>query len=150
MAFIVEMARGEPYTPAYAGFSVHAETWKGLLALAETFGWRPAGTVPDARFLKRSPDTYRAAFQPNYHPEEWQFAKRITDDDAREISDALRRAIAAIRAGKVALLERPGPYLIKDDMTEAELRAANALPSELVDGFASFAAGGGFAFAWDD
>ena len=87
---------------------------------------------------------------PNCEPEEWAYCRRIADANARSLAAALTRAAAAIRDGHVVLLERSGPALFKDDLSAIELRRINELPSALLDEFAQFASGGGFAFAWND
>ena len=149
MAFIVEMSRGDPYTLGFASYSCGETTWKGLLSIARSFGWNPTGTVRDDQMARITKD-YDRHFVSNYEPEEWAYCKRISDADAHNLASALQRAASAIRDGAVVVLERAGPALLKDDLTPAELRRVNELPTALLDEFAQFAAGGAFAFAWDD
>ena len=143
------MSRGEPYSPGFASYSCGDTTWKGLLSIARSFGWNPAGTVRDehaARFTK----DYEQHFVPNYEPEEWAHCKRIADADAQNLAAALNRAAVAIREESVVVLQRTGPALLEDDLTPAELRRVNELPTALLVEFAQFVSDGGFAFAWDD
>ena len=149
MAFIVEMSRGKPYTPSFASYSCGDTAWKGLLSIARSFGWNPAGTERDERSARLTKD-YERHFVPNYEPEEWAHCKRIADGDALNLGSALHRAAAAIRGGSVVVLERAGPTLLKDDLTPTELRRINELPTALLDEFAQFVSGGSFVFAWDD
>lgn len=143
------MSRGEPYSPGFAAYSCGDTTWKGLLSIARSFGWNPAGTMRDERAARFTKD-YEQHFVPNYEPEEWAHCKRIATTDAQNLAAALNRAAAAIRAGSVVVLERAGPALLKDDLTPTELRRVNELPTSLLVEFARFASGGDFAFAWDD
>jgi hypothetical protein len=117
--------------------------------MAKEFDWKPSGAVPDPVAARNMPD-YPRFFKSDYDPDEWAYCKRVTDDDAANLSQALRRAAASIHAGNVTVLEQPGPTLLRDDISAEELKRVNQLPSELLDKFADFAAGGGFAFAWDD
>ena len=149
MAFIVEMARGMPEEPDFVTYSCGSSTWKGLLTIARSFGWDPRGTVPDPWAACRTED-YMNWFKSTYDPEEWGYCKRVSDEDARALAAALRRAKAAITEGNVAIFERPGPTLLKDDSSASELERVNSLPTQQMDAFATFAEGGGFAFAWDD
>lgn len=149
MAFIVEMARGEPFRPGFASYSCGYSAWKGLLSIAKSFGWIPLGTVRNPRSASKTKD-YEKHFEPNYNPEEWAHCKRISDSDALNLVVALKRAADSISNENVLVFERPGSILLRDDMTPEEFRRVNQLPTELLKQFIQFAGGGGFAFAWDD
>lgn len=149
MAFIVEMAHGTPDSPEFRVFSCGKATWEGLLSLGKTFGWVPRGAAPDQKAVAESPE-YMKFFHPNYEPDEWAYCKMFTAEDASELADALQRAAEALRAGNVALLEKKGTFLLRDDMTPEELYAANALPSQALNDFIRFLKHGEFVFAWDD
>ena len=148
MVFIVEMGRGEPYTPSYSAYSCGYKAWQGFLSIGKSFGWEPRGTIPNP-FSAQGKD-YMEFFEPNYDPEDWQYCKRFDDADARALAAALRRAATSIRDGNVTVLERRGPLLLKDDISVEQLQRINQPSSELLDEFARFLDGGGFAFAWDD
>ncbi|MHB8728135.1 MAG: hypothetical protein ACYC9K_03760 [Sulfuricaulis sp.] len=89
-------------------------------------------------------------FSSNYEPDEWGHQKMITAEEANALADAIQRAAEALRTGNVALLEKKGPVLLRDDMTLEELAAANALPSQTLHDFIGFLRHGEFVFAWDD
>lgn len=147
--FVVEMSRGVPWTESFAAYSCGATTWKGLLAVACTFGWKPLGTIADPSAARNRPD-YAKSFKANYDPSDWAYCKRIDDADAKNLAIALRLATAAMGDGKVVVLEKPGPQLLHDEMTEEEFNRANDFPSKSIAEFVRFLDGGGFAFAWDD
>lgn len=89
-------------------------------------------------------------FRPDYEPDEWAYSKMFTADDAYALADALQRAMDTIRISNVALFEKNGPILLRDNMTPEELSAANVPPSEALHGFINFLRHGQFVFAWDD
>lgn len=144
--FIVEMARGEPGSDLW---SCDGATWKKLLSIARSFGWVPLGTVVD-EVMASVTAGYRAHFRSTYHPEEWAHCKRLSDDDAKALSAALYTAIDMMESGKVAVLWRPSPTVLRDDFNLAELSQVNSSVTGLLKGLANFASRGGFAFAWDD
>lgn len=148
MVFIVEMVHGVPETPEFREFSCGAATWEQLLSLGKTFGWKPRGTVPDPREIART--EYMNFFRPNYEPDEWGFQKMFTAEEANVLADALQRAVEAFSTGNVALLEKKGSVLLRDDMTPEELSAASALPTDTLNDFIAFLRHGEFVFAWDE
>ena len=149
LSFIVEMAHGRPGDPDFATFSCGDVAWKGLLSTAQTFGWVPLGAIPDPQ-AARGNEAYTRLFVPTYDPNEWAYCKQISGADAAALAVALRAAVKSIQEGNVRIFERPGSTVLRDGMTEAEYRQVNQLPSALLERFARFAEGGGFAFAWDD
>ena len=149
MVMIVEMARGDPFREGFQDFSCHKSSWNRLLEIGRSFGWEPMGTIPDPLFSKERPD-YMQFFKPDYGPDEWAYCKRLSDADAVNLAAALRRAIGSIQNGNVIVMERTAPALIKDDVSAEELQRINQPATQLLKGFARFAEGGGFAFAWDD
>lgn len=149
MAFIVEMSRGQPGEADFAEFSCGDNAWDQLLAIAKRFGWTPAGAIRDDSMAQRTSD-YEVHFKSTYDPEEWAHCKRFGDDDAAELARALMRALAALESGENVVLLQAGPALLRDGMSVTQLERANANSRMLIERFARFAAGGGFAFAWDD
>ena len=69
---------------------------------------------------------------------------------AKALSAALYTAIDMMESGKVAVLWRPSPTVLRDDFNLAELSQVNSSVTGLLKGLANFASRGGFAFAWDD
>ena len=149
MVFIVEMAHRAPRESEFREFSCGKATWEQLLSLGKTFGWKPRGVVPDPKAMSTNPE-YMKFFRPNYGPDEWAYCKMFTAEDAAALADALQHAAEALRKGNVALLEKKGPILLRDNMTPEELSAANALPSQTLNDFIRFLRHGEFVFAWDD
>jgi hypothetical protein len=149
MAFIVEMVRGKPYTPEYKFFSCGASQWKELLSIARTFGWNPLGTVHDTQSGYYDAE-YVREFEPSYDPNDWRYAKYISDVDALGLTKALKLALTTIREGKVAVFKKPAPLLLGDEMSSEELLNVNQPSEKLLASFAQFVEGGGFVFAWDD
>ena len=147
--FVVEMYRDVPLTDSFAAYSCGSSTWKGLLALARTFGWKPLGTIADPKAARDCPD-YVRLFKTDYDPNDWAYCKRIGDADAKNLAIALRQAMVAMEDGKVVALERSGPQLLHDEMAEEEFKRVNGLPSKSIAEFVNFLDGGGFVFAWDD
>jgi hypothetical protein len=70
----------------HEGKSLGAATWDGLLELAVAFGWEPAGTT--------APDYYEGPWRGTYCSNDGQ---RVSDKDARAISEALYRALTALK-----------------------------------------------------
>jgi len=143
------MARGKPGGSGFASYSCSDRTWQGILTIARSFGWVASGTVPDPCAADRN-NQYADYFKPTYDAEEWGFCKQVACEDAVALAASLRRAAAAIREGKIAIIEPPGPPLLKDDLSAEELKRVNSLPTQQLETFAQFAEGGAFAFAWDD
>ena len=73
MGIILQRAGGDIYASKFE--------WGQLLRLAQSYGWAPAGTVLD------EPDV---DWSGGYHTNDWQ---RVTADDARNLADALSRAL---------------------------------------------------------
>lgn len=149
MTFIVEMARGMPDTPEFASYSCGKNAWHQFLSVAKAFGWVPQGAIPDPYAAQRNKD-YARCFSPTYDPEEWAYCKRLDDADAQALSFALLRAASSVRGGNSLPPEPLPPTLLREDLGAIELRRVNQPASKLLEEFARFAGGGGFAFAWDD
>ncbi len=148
MSFIVEMVRGEPHTRSYAFYSCSKSTWEQMLEIGRTFGWVPSGTIPDPGMLKRTVG-YMDGFEPTYRPDDWAYAKRVDEVDARSLAEALFRADRSVQEGTFVPKEKAS-VVLRDDMSIEEALRINNLLSEQILKFAQFAAGGSFVFAWDD
>lgn len=149
MAFVVEMSRGTPYEEGFSSWSCGEAAWVDLLSIAQAFGWIPGGTFTDPLAARNSAD-YAKFFNPNYEVQEWQYCKRFSDRDAQNLATALYKASSAIHNGNIAIFEKHRPFLIRDDVCANELTHMNKQASKIIEEFAKFASGGGFAFAWDD
>ena len=64
--------------------------WENVLALAEMYGWRPAGTLPPQPEAVGEP---AGAWNGNYFLNDGQ---TVTAEDAGNLADALERALADI------------------------------------------------------
>lgn len=148
MAFIVEMVRGKPSAPEFENFSCSAWQWKELLSISRTFGWNPSGTIYDTDAICDA--DYIETFEPSYEPDEWRFAKGISDIDALGLANGLRLALEYINEGKVAVLGKQKPSLLVEDMSAGLMLHINQPSNKLLASFAQFAERGKFAFAWDD
>jgi hypothetical protein len=73
----------------HGGASFGWDEWRSCLALAQTFGWRPEGTI--------APPHYEHDWDGSYLSNDLQ---EVTDTDARALGAALYRAVAAIEAGQ--------------------------------------------------
>ena len=89
-------------------FRANLGGWDHLMEAALAFEWKPAGTSPP-EFDEGGPvpcdDTCEARWEGGYFGNDYQ---RVTEEDARELAAALRRAIAAaegIKADKAAKVE---------------------------------------------
>jgi hypothetical protein len=149
MVYIVEMCAGEPETPSFRYFECHGKTWEALLELGRRYGWQPAGTVPDR--LSAEPWARFGDFPADYKCEEAQYAKFVTASDADALATALEAALRRLRSDELPGTAVSQVVLIRDDMTETELRRANAgLNWETLVRFVEFLRQGGFSFFWDD
>jgi hypothetical protein len=93
-------------------------------------------------------EDYDRCFEPSYDPNEWAYCKRVSDEDARRLAEALSKASGALVGSDAE--ERVGPTVLGDDLEPEELHRVNAGLKVVLDGFVEFAFRGGFAFAWDD
>ena len=71
---------------------VNTFDWGQMLRLAQLYGWQPAGTVLSEEDLNDFPD---AEWGGGYQTNDWQI---VTADDARNMADALERALNHIPA----------------------------------------------------
>jgi acyl-CoA-binding protein len=149
MTLIVEMVHRKEERPDPRFFSCHGDNWKQLLILAETFGWKPQGSV-SANDTNHPTADYDKHFKPNYEPESWAYCKAVTKDDANNIALALLDAHDAIKSGKVALLPKSRTTIFNDEFNEDRFLSINSDLSQQLLLFGLFASQGGFLFAWDD
>jgi hypothetical protein len=68
-------------------FSASVFDWGQILRLAQAYGWQPAGTVIDEGDLCNFPN---GRWDGGYQTNDYQ---RVTADDARNIANALDRAL---------------------------------------------------------
>lgn len=137
MVWIVEMVHGRPQTAGFRTFDCHGSVWPDVLELGQRFGWIPEGT----RDGDQDP-----RFEPTYEPEDWCHSKLISAQDASNLADALSKAKEAVGDGGAAR-----PLLLRDDMTESEVRAVNRrISREFIDDLVDFLRSGEILFAWDD
>ncbi|NOT65718.1 MAG: hypothetical protein HOP06_06805 [Methylotenera sp.] len=54
MIGIVKMSRGEVGKQNHQSFACSFVNWKGLLIIAENFGWVPTGSIPDEQMSKQA------------------------------------------------------------------------------------------------
>ena len=111
-------------------FSATNGNWDYLTETALAFGWQPAGTVYPIH-NEDGGKSYEAGetWSGGYFTNDFQ---RVTDNDARELAAALRRAIAAAEGTEARHLSA---------------RAENAMKNlnvSFVRKFAEFCEGGGF------
>ena len=149
MTYIVEMLRTLDTGKPPAEFRCDGDSWKQLLAVAEKFGWKPKGTVPDKSFAKTYAD-YMEHFETSYKAKEWALCKCLTDEDAEALSIALNSALEAVKLGNVSRLPESRPVLLSDNLNEEQFDLLNTSFTGMIQRFAVFCAGGGFVFAWDD
>ena len=122
----------------YYGANIGA--WGHLTEAALAFDWKPAGTlhlIDDEGGGKRY-ETFEA--RGGYFSNDYQ---RVTDEDARELAAALRRAIAAaegIKAAKTAKAE----FSDWHNLSARAENAARTLNVRLVRTFAEYCEKGGF------
>jgi hypothetical protein len=120
-----------------------------MLSIAKNFAWMPHGMIIDEQMANWTKD-YKVHFRPTYDPEELGHCKRVSDEDAHALSEALLRANAEISAGNLLVTNKFGPILFRDDMTAADFENVNSGIESQLSGLITFASGGSFAFAWDD
>ena len=149
MALIVEMIHRKEDCDKPLSFSLNGESWKRLLTLAQTFGWKPSGTVPADSPSETSAE-YLKFFKPNYEPEEWAYCKAVTKEDASNIAVALLAAYDNIKSGKVVLMSKERPAIFADEISEQEFQSISGSIEKIILEFGFFASQGGFLFAWDD
>lgn len=101
--------------------------WYTLLEIAEIFGWQPAGTV--------KPSDYDGRWNGSYFTNDFQ---EVTDADARALSDALQRAVAANTALVAVGSGQP--------LTKEHAKALGRLGVTAVRNF-DFARSGGFSIS---
>jgi hypothetical protein len=71
-------------------FRANAESWRSLLNTAKKHGWKPAGTLaPEFNEGGDTSDFDKAKWAGGYFTNDFQ---RVSDDDARNIAAALRKA----------------------------------------------------------
>jgi hypothetical protein len=134
MAFVVELVRGRPDEPGFETSGISTSSWDKLLELAREHGWHPAGCKYDHGFGE--PAEVHWGQVTDYNWEDWQYAKRIDSEDARNLAAALHRAIAAGITART-------PFLISDSRADPGIvTSARKL--------ADFCERGGFVFAVDD
>ncbi len=148
MTHIVEMVRGSPREPNFETHSCTGIQWEGMLDSARTFGWVPLGTIPDELARNLYPN-YMSAFVPDYTPNEWRWCKRLSDADAKALSDALLRSSRSLIMRKLRKPETETVIIGGPNGSSSNKRNHLSVPT-CIDAFLSFAAQGGFAFAWDD
>jgi hypothetical protein len=149
MAFIVEMVHRKEDCPEPLFYSCHRDTWKQLLILAETFGWKPSGPV-NSNDIDHPTVDYDNHFKPTYDPEEWTYCKAVSKEDAKNIAVALLKADDAIKSGKVVILAKAKSTIFKNSLSEEEFQSINSNIGQQILQFGQFASQGGFLFAWDD
>jgi hypothetical protein len=135
-----------PETEEFRSFDTHGNIWPQLLTLAEANGWKAEGTHPD------EPQDRPNTFKPDYDPEDWLHAKRVSARDAANLANALSRVRDAIVRGNLRPFPRsPRPTILGDAMTQDQILAVNrGISAELLDEFIAFLRSGEFVFAWDD
>jgi len=149
MTFIVEMLRNIDTGKSPAEFRCDGDSWKKLLAVAEKFGWKPKGTIPDQSFANTYAE-YMDHFEPSYSPKEWSLCKCLSDEDAEALSVALNLALEAVKLGNVSSIPESSPTMMSDNLNEEQFDLLNGSFTGIIQRFATFSAGGGFVFAWDD
>ena len=149
MAFIVEMVHKKEDCPEPRFYSRHRDTWKYLLTLAENFGWEPSGSV-SANDIDHPTIDYDKHFKPTYDPDEWEYCKAVSKEDAKNIAVALLKADDVIKSGKVVLLPKEKSVIFKNSLSEEEFQSINISLGQQIIQFGLFASQGGFLFAWDD
>ena len=123
-------------------FGANIDAWDHLAEAALAFDWKPAGTLhPTDNELSGEPlERFEARWIGGYLSNDYQ---RVTDEDARELAAALRRAIAAaekIKADEAAKVEFIGWHRLS---ARAKYAAKN-LNVRFVREFAEYCEKGGF------
>ena len=140
---IVEMARGQLGQPGFSTFELKSNSWNALLALATHFGWEAQGTECDES-VSTSSDLLDK-FTLDYKVKSWN--KRVSDDDALALSNALFQALDALSSSEFVQQDQ---VLIVEGMSAADFERINRSAYDSLSMFAQFTANGGFSFAWDD
>jgi hypothetical protein len=74
------------------GLSLNWHAWRYCLETAKTFGWVPQGTeLRHCPYGREITEAEKQEWSGTYFSNDWQW---VTDEDAREMAKALRRAIA--------------------------------------------------------
>lgn len=124
-------------------FRANISGWDHLTEAALAFEWKPAGTLPpqfDEGGRVTCYDTFEARWEGGYFSNDHQ---RVTEEDARELAAALRRAIAAaegIEADKFAKVE----FSEWHNLSARAENAAKNLNVSFVRKFAEYCEKGGF------
>ncbi|MEA2906291.1 MAG: hypothetical protein QOI12_3678 [Alphaproteobacteria bacterium] len=106
----------------HGDFSLHWGAWRSCFELAITFGWQPAGTVAPCNYL--GPGHWNRSYFTNDR-------QVVSDDDARALAMALRRACTALRTNQ--------------SVTREQAEALADLDMEMVCNLAGYAKKGHFA-----
>jgi len=130
--------------------------WDKTLQEGLMYGWLPAGakkaTGVEGNCWKN------ADFPGGYLPEEFQWGKVVTDEDAIGLANGLQnfleRQFRLYRSRERAIQEwvsRNAPLLLKEGMSANLLIDANRSWSiEFIEDFSKFLRDGGFVFYWDE
>jgi len=102
------------------GASFNTAAWSMCLNVATAFGWEPAGTV--------DPDDCNREWGGAYFSNDYQ---QVTDDDARALAAALRRALGALET--------------KEKLTQEQAKACDDIHLSVIRKLADYAEGGRFA-----
>jgi hypothetical protein len=111
----------------HGGASFTWAGWEDCLAVAQAFGWKPAGTAaPDPRKWDDVPVI--TGWNGTYFTNDYQ---EVTDADARALSLALNRALATLSTGQT--------------LTEEQTEVLRGISGNELRRLADYAATGGFA-----
>ena len=127
---MVHMYRKAPGDAHFCSFNESA--WRIFRAVAIAYGWSPKGTTPTVSTLENyyaGSDRHwaqRDDFPGDYEPEDVQYDKLVSAEDARNWAAALERA----KAENFPLLDQ--------------------IHESVVDRFIRFLRAGAFGFCWDD
>lgn len=139
MEGIVDMVRDAAESGGRDRFSCTVGAWLLLIELAETFGWRPRGTI-------YVPEHTSGSARHDYRPGDAMDRKRVEVDDAIGWATALDKAR---RSPHFATLigDRPGKTRLGNNVNDDQVRSANAPFTTVMDEFVAYAYGGAFSFA---
>lgn len=146
MSFVVEMV-SHCEDPGHRLFSCSNRNWEDFQQLGRTYGWKPAGTKPTPR-PHVDEVRYMDYFRPDYHPDQWEYAKTVDAADARAWAMALRRAATACRRG-VESGQLPQTGTAGRQVAPRGPRHPDIQRAESLEQFARFLSSGDFNFAWD-
>jgi hypothetical protein len=118
-------------------WSCNWRAWRFLLNAAQEFGWQPRGTLP--------PHDCEGEWKGGYYSNDWQ---EVTPEDARELGEALQKAIASVRSGNTEVLQFD-PITDEECFVSELLRKAGLKPAyvdeiDLMTDFATFVLMDGF------